>query len=406
MKIKSRGLLSAILAILCVVTLALGVSFIMPKAEKISADASTVTGAVPSVDRNYIDKGVSNYMEVIYTADSFAVRDIAANSNVGVANIMFKVELTVPAYTEYKVDYTMEAYIKLKTGLTSSDKIGAIATLWRCDSSGSKMGSAVFQANMSNKYVLDDSAEDRGTVSNLVFTNNDSSPKPFEVYFWYTFQTTMKTASARVNSGVYILDYSVTSTDITPPQTTDKDTVTYDGDSHTINFTYAGEVNSTDLDGVTHTYNTGYKNITMTVEAKDFDGNTIAYTCNPSPMTATSACSGSITGTNAGVYKVIFKLNNSLEWVGGGTEKIIQLTINKANPTVNPIVEEDTWYTSHELIKDIGIFISESSTPGTISWDEGQTLKAGTNKYAWTYTPADTKNYSTKTGSESITVIG
>ncbi|MDE7452944.1 MAG: hypothetical protein K2N22_00870 [Clostridia bacterium] len=199
------------------------------------------------------------------------------------------------------------------------------------------------------------------------------------------------------------------------PKTTDTITTDYDKNPHTLNFTYADKVTSNDLDGKQHEYAIGYKNVTVTIDAKDGDGNTITA---PTLNLDENEGKGSITATDTGTYTVRFNLSpgtisNGIEWVGGGTgEKTIVLTINKIDPKVNPIFGEPEevdgnpgkWYTSNDLYNDITIETTAGDTAGTISWDASQSLSSGTKNYGWTFTPTDTRNYNKKTGTKSITV--
>lgn len=80
-----------------------------------------------------------------------------------------------------------------------------------------------------------------------------------------------------------------------------------------------------------------------------------------------------------------------------------KIFMHQANPIVNPI------YSTH-IVEINGslpeIKLSEGDTPGTITWDEGQTIKEGTHEYKWTYTPEKNSvgsyNYKTIKGSTKL----
>ncbi|MDE7453768.1 MAG: hypothetical protein K2N22_05100 [Clostridia bacterium] len=211
---------------------------------------------------------------------------------------------------------------------------------------------------------------------------------------------------------VFYLDLdssTVEATKLSKPTTNDTLEMDYDEKPHTVNVTYADEVDSTDVDDKDHSYTTGYKNVKVTVEAKDFDGKAINdYTITPENLSEATG-SVSLTATNAGTYTIKFELtssakSNGIEWDGNADP--ITLTINKVDPKVNPKVGKGPWYTTNDLVKDIKIETSEGDTDGKISWDASQTLSSGTKNYGWTFKPTDSRNYNDKSDTESITVEG
>ncbi|MDE5667798.1 MAG: bacterial Ig-like domain-containing protein, partial [Clostridia bacterium] len=77
------------------------------------------------------------------------------------------------------------------------------------------------------------------------------------------------------------------------------------------------------------------------------------------------------------------------------TTTVTGLTVNKADPVVNPkIALTDTLYTSSAMP---AITTTAGDTAGTIEWTT-TSLKAGTNSCGWRFTPTDTANYNTVTG--------
>lgn len=77
--------------------------------------------------------------------------------------------------------------------------------------------------------------------------------------------------------------------------------------------------------------------------------------------------------------------------------------IRQANPIVNPLCSSYTVNINGTLPE---IKLSEGDTPGTITWDKGQTIKEGTHEYKWTYTPEKNSvgsyNYKTIKGSTKL----
>lgn len=79
------------------------------------------------------------------------------------------------------------------------------------------------------------------------------------------------------------------------------------------------------------------------------------------------------------------------------------LTIEKASPKVIPVIDnKKTIYPTSDFP---AIILAEGSTDGTIAWEAGQTLEAGTHTYNWKFVPADTVNYITVVDSVELTVV-
>ncbi|MDE6868674.1 MAG: hypothetical protein K2J83_06015 [Clostridia bacterium] len=411
MKIQKRNLATIILAVLCTIALALGVSFLMPKAEKISANAATnaptlVTGTMSG------SFAVGAWMNTPLITNGCAIYESSATRALNSGFYRFSIKITVPAYTEYTVLYPMGVCAGL--GIGSGSTSGTVALERYEDNSYSTVlatyGSSMWVVSSSGTYYTD-----YFTVNNLIYSNDTGSPKDFYAYFCLVATTDAKIASSGVFFGAGFGAATVEATKLPVPSTSDSLTVAYDGNPHTVNFEYA-KVQSpkTDLDGNSVSYTSGYKHVTVSVDAVDGNGattNTYTFVNNGTSATDSEG-SGSITATEAGTYTVKFNLStsaisNGIEWDGGGTaEKKLVFKINKIDPTVNRIVGTGTWYPSNDIYRDISITTSEGDTAGNIVWDAGQNLSVGTNNYTWTFTPADTNNYNTKTGIESITVEG
>ena len=80
-------------------------------------------------------------------------------------------------------------------------------------------------------------------------------------------------------------------------------------------------------------------------------------------------------------------------------------TITKADPVVTDVSVSgpDPIYESASS-DSITLTHGAGDTAGTVTLDGGQTLVVGTKGYAWTFTPTDTNNYNTATGTISLTV--
>ena len=131
MKIKSRNLLTVILAVLCAVAVAISVGFALPKAEKITADAATTTATIKikdvqpyswqttttsggnSVHYNNMNPGTGSITgagSVVSNDTSISFSQSPANKYGKIIYIEFKVSVTVPAWEEWKISYTVNFY--------------------------------------------------------------------------------------------------------------------------------------------------------------------------------------------------------------------------------------------------------------------------------------------------------
>ena len=80
--------------------------------------------------------------------------------------------------------------------------------------------------------------------------------------------------------------------------------------------------------------------------------------------------------------------------------------IRQADPVIHPIYDTRPQIIANGLPE---IQLSEGDTPGTIAWDDGQTLKAGEHEYTWTYTSVENAensyNYKIVQGTVKLTGI-
>mgnify|MGYP000910283254 CR=1 FL=1 len=77
------------------------------------------------------------------------------------------------------------------------------------------------------------------------------------------------------------------------------------------------------------------------------------------------------------------------------------ITINKDTPVVEAVVSQDDQLIVGDFLPNLD---ANTSVPGTIELDSGQSLIVGTNSYTWTFTPEDLTNYEIVTGTIELTV--
>lgn len=83
---------------------------------------------------------------------------------------------------------------------------------------------------------------------------------------------------------------------------------------------------------------------------------------------------------------------------------VVVYTVTIATPTVNVQVQEKLMQVGDKL-STVGISLAAGSTPGTIVWENPDTLLVeGDNKVTWTFTPDDTVNYTGTSGKVTLTV--
>ena len=166
---------------------------------------------------------------------------------------------------------------------------------------------------------------------------------------------------------------------------------------------------------VTATYedssNIGSKSATLTITPKTVDipaaDNTV-YTYDGTAKTYQIPASADYTvnhatQTNANEtgYTVTVALTdeNNTIWSDGNTiVKHYTFKIMKATPTGEPAYTEIT--TSGKTLEDANLTKGTITPDGTIKWNDAKTTVVEANKsYGWTFTPTDTANYKTLTGS-------
>lgn len=110
---------------------------------------------------------------------------------------------------------------------------------------------------------------------------------------------------------------------------------------------------------------------------------------------------------NAGTYYIEATIPAYLEIKGrekiyySSQTKYGNITIEQLESEINVKIDLSVpLFTTSEFPT---IFTSEGDTPGSVTWDEGQTLQAGTEEYSWTFVPDD-PNYKTVSGTVELKV--
>ena len=107
---------------------------------------------------------------------------------------------------------------------------------------------------------------------------------------------------------------------------------------------------------------------------------------------------------NAGerTFSATFTPDDTANYQTVGLE--LTVMVAKATPSVTVTAQADgTLYTSGSLY-DVAISANAGGVAGSVAWDAGQDLLAGSNNYSWTFTPDDTENYEIVIGFTELTV--
>ncbi len=133
----------------------------------------------------------------------------------------------------------------------------------------------------------------------------------------------------------------------------------------------------------------GSYSFTVTIDAGYEQGDTFAVKANGTALTPDP--NGVYTISNITAAQTIT------------VEDVVSST--KLTPLVGEVSVKspDTIYPATEL-SSIVLARTDTTVPGSLSLNAGQTLTVGTRSYNWTFTPNDTKNYETVTGAVAITV--
>ncbi|MDE7453092.1 MAG: hypothetical protein K2N22_01635 [Clostridia bacterium] len=381
MKIKSRNLLTVILALLCAAAVFLGIGLILPKAEKVNANAASSVSTLGIKNPGYTcDPSITKVTPYDY---SISFEDVGISKNLSSASGTFDIEVIIPADSSYTVKFKFEATGGI--GSFVDNKAGGVVASLTVNG-----GSALMLSYSGSTQGIDGIQKASGEYEQT-FTNPTASDKTETVTFTFDFKVTTKNVSAGFGVSLNFKGVEAIPPKLAKPATSDPMKLTYSESGCTLNFTYADSVL--------------YNNVEVTVVGGD--GN--AVDASDFTLTDTLQGGGSIAATKAGTYTVIFSLtqdaiNKGFEWKGGGTDnQKLTLTIEKAKPKTDPKIGEGPWYTNKTL-DDIVLEPGENDTPGSYSWKEGQSITAGTKNYVWVFTPDDEDNYKSVEGKISIEV--
>ena len=190
-------------------------------------------------------------------------------------------------------------------------------------------------------------------------------------------------------------------------------------------YTYAVKGGTASLDGglpktvgtytVTATYedslNIGSKTATLTITPKKvaipaadttvytYDGTEKTYNI-PTSTDYTVSGNKQTNAKEAGyIVTVTLKDTTNTTWADGSVgQKIFMFKIMRATPTGAPAYTKIT--TSGKTLEDANLTKGTITPDGTIKWNDAKTTVVEANKsYGWTFTPTDTANYKTLTGS-------
>ena len=256
-------------------------------------------------------------------------------------------------------------------------------TINKADASDSmKTASGTVVAGMAGSVTLPTlpAGATYGTVSLGVNTTNDHVANPIvrDGKLIYTgggtvIVGTLYTITIEVNGGDNYSDYTITvaltgSNKITPTLTV-----------HPIHIIYTGQ--EVPVSAITGT-------------AKDGD-KTISGTWS---WGAGKAVPKNV--SDSGSYEVIFTPDDAAYASGTVT---VQVLIDKATPTGEP--KYTTISTSGKTLQDADLTTTGGtfSVPGTVAWEQAVTTEVAANTtYQWIFTPTDTANYNTLTGSVTL----
>ena len=329
--------------------------------------------------------------------------------------------IIIPTSSNTTADYTAKVYDQF--GATFSDTIN-----WSITS--------VSGVSVSNGTVTVDSTASAGTVKLTAASSSDSSKKA-EVTITLSNKPahnigTFADANKTITYGDSYAGQTVSSTTGTVKYSSSDSfavSVNESTGALTIHKATSGAVTITATVEETSTYAEAAASYTITVNKKELvitgltatnrdyaaSSTTVALTggkltgiVGEDDVSVTMPTSGTMTDANAGSGKAVTVTTPTLSGVDKDNYTLkaisgITVNINKIDPDVGTVSgPSSTIYTSTALT---GITLSKTGTAsGTLELTAGQTLTTGTSDYNWTFTPSDTTNYNTLTGTVSLTV--
>ncbi len=362
MKIRSRNLLTAILALLCAVTLIFGIAFMLPKSEKINADAAVAvnrTSYTPTfIGQHFIlSSNASRQFSDFSTTLNPSLSQINCNNNeftitkeldcYSIASyIQFTADIVVPANTEYKVEYSYTLNLD-RLSLVPGTEANCVAEIFyfgNTANGGSDQSTTITYnvlGGSGSTYSSDcisidyQSNETRTkTLPSITYSNTTNSDKTFTAYFGY-FGGSGRSGGAgnnKIISATYNLTMDEKVTAEKAVVTVDKNSDVYDANGTNFLFNYdqskieLKSIDFTDFDGVSSNY---------------YNGSGV------SPINSFGSCS--LIG--AGVYKFKFDIKNGAVWdtsTNDQTSKIITVTVTRKGLTL-PTASSGQEYTGSGL---------------------------------------------------------
>ena len=413
-KFKTKNLFLTALAILCAVVLGCAVSLSVGLFNKSKTAHAAVD--VPEVnfgtEKYYFGPQISNFVGQGYSYNSLtlgawqstAPSQISYTSSTNSASISMSVasgtsllivplilSVDVPAYSIYTVEMTYQF-----TQVGRNGRAHGIPDTWSDDPTYDfnfdmyPISQKYFQPGVSgqchgNPNPITANHGSHLTNNGFTFYNDTNTAKEMKAYSYYFYWVCDgQTSTFTYTGSIDFTNFDVTVEKIGEPTTTYTTPFTYDGTTKTFDFTY-DKPTVTAYDGTTFAYEKAYENITATVDAVDYDGNTInASTYNLSSV----GKNGTLTAKEAGKYKVKFNLkqdakDGGVEWATGGTaEKTITFEIKRKGLAV-PVIQNDTvtykgapyefGMTGYDsTIMSVASYVSNNGS--TITWD-GTTKK-------------------------------
>lgn len=110
--------------------------------------------------------------------------------------------------------------------------------------------------------------------------------------------------------------------------------------------------------------------------------------------------------TNAGSWTIYYYMDSSTNYTARGSSSSpwgsVSSSIAKIDPTYSaPTAKTGLVYSgSSQTLYNAG----SNTTAGSFSYSNGTRTAAGSQTVSWTFTPTDTTNYNTKSGSFSVTI--
>ena len=359
-KFKTKNLFLTALAILCAVVLGCAVSlsvglFNKSKTAHAAGNQATITFGAPLYYGGYDYSAAISNADMVSSLPSYitynqsgmkietsftnnGASDYQRNSMIAVPVIL---NFTVAPYSIYTVSYhaTMSntgPYGRehglidgWKTGTTGGFNYSGVEfAAGRASTNIDGQTWASFFGNYPESYsftVYNDAAVDKVCNYNTFYFAHRGDPT-YSYSFSYEFDT---------------LEVDIAT--IAPPVANGSVSEVYDDSVKTFSFNYPTS-SVTDINGTVINYDTAYKNIEATIEAVDYNGNTL----NASSFNlSTTNSGGTLTAKEAGKYKVKFNLkqdakDGGVEWATGGTaEKTITFEIKRKGLAV-PVIQNDT----------------------------------------------------------------